>query len=382
MKYYLIAGEASGDLHGANLMKELRKYDTQAEFRFWGGDKMASAGGADNLARHYKTTSFFGFTEVIMNLGTILRQLKECKSDVRRYAPDVLILIDYPGFNFKMAKFAHGIGIKTFYYISPKVWAWKESRVKLIRKYVDRLFIIFPFETEYFRKRGIEAIFEGNPLADVVDEQMRALPSRKDFVASNCLDPQKKIIALLAGSRKSEIEYNLPFMVELSKRFTDYQFVLAGVPWLDKSLYDKILDGSQVKLLCDKTYPLLAYSEAAVVTSGTATLETALIGTPELVCYRSNAISVWIAYKLVKIRFISLVNLIMDREVVRELIQNDMTIKNATAELEAILPGGSKVERMRSDFEQLRETVGGPGASERFAKRMVRILKNQECSGK
>lgn len=377
MRYYLIAGEASGDLHGSNLIKGLKKSDPQAEFRFWGGDKMVEQTSPEALACHYKSASFFGLTEVIMNLRTILLQLRECRCDVLNFNPDVLILIDYPGFNFKMAKFAHNVGITTFYYISPKVWAWKESRVKLIRKYVDKLFIIFPFEVEYFAKRSIDAVYQGNPLVDAVEQQRKSLPSCTQFIAENSLDPNREIVALLAGSRSTEIRYNLPFMVELSRMFPDYQFVVGGVSWLERELYDIILAGSDVKYVKDKTYALLSSAVAAVVTSGTATLETALIGTPEVVCYRSNKVSVYIGKLLVKIKFVSLVNLIMDREVVRELIQGDMTMENAAGELRAILPQGNKREGMLADFEVLRQKVGGNGASDRFAQMMVNILKNR-----
>jgi lipid-A-disaccharide synthase len=375
MKYYIIAGEASGDLHGANLMKGLLKSDADAHFRFWGGDSMAEVGGAENLAKHYKATSFFGITEVIKNIRTVLSQLDECKRDVEAFAPDVLICIDYPGFNLKVAKFAKEHGIKVFYYISPKVWAWKEGRVAKLKRYVDKLFIIFPFEIEYFRQRGIEAIYEGNPLMDSVEERRAGLPPREEFIKENNLE-DKPIIALLAGSRASEIKNNLPFMAELSTRFPAYQFVLAGVPWLERRLYDEILSGSGVKFVCNKTYETLSFAEAAVVTSGTATLEAALIGTPEVVCYKTDGLSARVGKLLIKVKFISLVNLIMDREVVRELIQWDMTMPNAEAELGAILPGGNKRETMLADFAALRRTVGEAGASERFAARMVALITN------
>ena len=378
MRYYLIAGEASGDLHGANLMKGLLKSDPEAEFRFWGGDRMAAVGGARNLARHYKTASFFGFTDVVRHLSEVMRQLKECKLDVADYRPDVLILIDYPGFNFKIAKFAHKFGIRIFYYISPKVWAWKEGRVKLIRKYVDRLFVIFPFETDYFREKGIDAIYEGNPLVDEVEEKRAQMLPREEFFAQNGIPDDKPVVALLAGSRRSEIRHNLPFMVELSRRFPQYRFVIAGVPWIDRAVYDAIIGSSDAGFVCDQTYGMLSYAEAAVVTSGTATLETALIGTPEMVCYRADKFSMNIARVVVKIRFISLVNIIMDREVVRELIQWDMKMPKAEAELKAILPGGEKHEKMLADFGELRRMVGGPGASDRFAARMVEILKEEK----
>lgn len=378
MRYYIIVGEASGDLHGANLMKGLLEADPSAEFRFWGGDRMAAVGGEKNLARHYKTASFFGLSEVIANIRTIFRQMSECRADVVEYTPDVLILIDYPGFNLKMARFAKGVGIRTFYYISPKVWAWKESRVKNIRKYVDQLFIIFPFEIEYFRKRGIEAIYEGNPLADVVEQQLSELPLRAEFVASQGLSADRPIVALLCGSRRSEVQFNLPFMVNLAGQFPDYQFVVGGVSWLDRGLYDQIIGSSDVKYVRDQTYPLLAYSQAAIVTSGTATLETALIGTPEIVCYRGSALTMWVGRILVKVRFLSLVNLILDREVVPELIQQEMNMVNAKAKLNSILPGGNKRETMLADFELLRQAVGGAGASRRFATRMVEMLKKEK----
>lgn len=378
MRYYLIAGEASGDMHGANLMKGILKADPQAEFRFWGGDKMAEVGGAENLGRHYKTASFFGLAEVAAHLPEIFRQIRECKRDVKEYNPDVLILIDYPGFNFRIAKYAHNIGIRTYYYISPKVWAWNESRVKRIRKDVDRLFIIFPFETEYFRKKGIETVFEGNPLVDVLEEEKQKMPSKEEFFRQNGIPEDKPLVALLSGSRKTELKYNLPFMVELARLFPEYSFVVGGVRWLDRAMYDKEIKGSPVKYLCDQTYPLVRYADAAVVTSGTATLETALLNTPEMVCYRKDKLSMNIGKLLVKVPYISLVNLIMGREVVRELVQWDMTLPNAQEELKAIMPGGSKREKMLADFDDLRRVIGAPGASERFGAKMVELLKSEK----
>ena len=378
MKYYLIAGEASGDLHGANLMKGLLKSDPQAEFRFWGGDRMAAVGGRQGLAKHYRDASFFGIGEIVRNLRTVLSQIEECKRDVAAYAPDVLILIDYPGFNFRMACFAHEQRLcPVFYYISPKVWAWKERRVKRIRQWVDQLFIIFPFEIDYFAKRGIRAIYEGNPLMDAIAERCAAMPSREEFLRANGLE-ERPTIALLAGSRRSEVRNNLPFMVELARRMPDFQFVLAAVSWLDRSIYDQLLAGSSIRVVCDKTYEALRYADAAVVTSGTATLETALIGTPEVVCYKTDALTVAAGRMLLKIPYISLVNLVMDKEVVRELIQNDMTVENAEAELRAILPGGAKHDRVEADYARLCEVIGGAGASDRFAARMVAILRGEE----
>ena len=377
MKYYIIAGEASGDLHGSNLMKGILKADPKVEFRFWGGDRMAEVGGVENLVKHYKQTSFFGVTEVLKNLRTIFGQLKECKDDLVAYGPDVLICVDYPGFNFKVARFAHGKGIRTFYYISPKVWAWKERRVERIRKYVDKLFIIFPFEIDYFKQKGIEALYEGNPIMDSIAQTLAQVPSREEFCKQNGLS-NEPIVALLAGSRASEVKRNLAFMTALAERFPEHQFVVAGVSWLDRGLYDKFLAGSRVKFVTDQTYGLLRYAEGAVVCSGTATLETALIGTPEVVCYRMDEFSYRVARAFVKIGFISLVNIIMKREVVRELIQHDMTVENAATELKAIMKGGEKHDRMMTDYAELQTVVGGEGASDRFAARMVAILKGEE----
>lgn len=376
MKYYLIAGEPSGDLHGANLMRGLQQADPDARFRFWGGDRMAAAGGAENLVKHYRETSFFGIVQVIANLRTIRRQMRFCQKDIAAYAPDVLILVDYPGFNMKMARFAHERGIRTFYYIAPKVWAWREHRVEAIRRYVDRLFIIFPFEREYFPRKGIEPLFEGNPLVDALEQRLPMLPSPQEFRSRHNLD-QRPIVALLAGSRRSEIAANLPLMVRLAARFPDRQFVVTGVSWLDRSVYDRCLRGSGVRYVCDQTYETLHAAEAAVVTSGTATLETALLGVPEVVVYRT----LWIQTKLrpyvLKVPYVSLVNLNLGRESVREIIQSSLDETVAERELRAILTGGAARERMLRDFDELRAVIGGPGASERFARRMVELLKTR-----
>ena len=370
MRYYLIAGEPSGDLHGANLIKGLLKADPEAEFRFWGGDLMAAAGDRDNLRKHYNETSFFGIVQVVKNLGTIRRQMRECQSDVAEFAPDVLILVDYPGFNMKMARWAKEHGIRTFYYIAPKVWAWREWRVKAIRKYVDRLFIIFPFERTYFPKHGIEPVFEGNPLVDAIESRRASLPTPDEFRRRNGLD-ERPIIALLAGSRRGEIRANLPLMALLSKRFPEHQFVVAGVAWIDRALYDQYMAGSDIRYVCDQTYETLAAAEAAVVTSGTATLETALLGIPEAVVYRTVWWQVWLRPYVLKVPWVSLVNLNLGREAVAELIQSDLSVERAEQELRAIVAGGSKREKMLADFDCLRTVIGGPGASERFAARMV-----------
>ena len=373
MKYYLIAGEPSGDLHGANLIEGLRKADPEAQFRFWGGDRMAAAGGAANLAKHYRETSFFGIVQVLKNLRTIKRQMLECQADVAAFAPDVLILVDYPGFNMKMARWAKEHGIRTFYYIAPKVWAWREWRVKAIRKYVDRLFIIFPFERTYLPKHGIEPVFEGNPLVDAIESRRASLPTPDEFRRRNGLD-ERPIIALLAGSRRGEIRANLPLMALLSKRFPEHQFVVAGVAWIDRALYDQYMAGSDIRYVCDQTYETLAAAEAAVVTSGTATLETALLGIPEAVVYRTVWWQVWLRPYVLKVPWVSLVNLNLGREAVAELIQSDLSVERAEQELRAIVAGGAKREKMLADFDCLRTVIGGPGASDRFAARMVEEL--------
>ena len=374
MKYFLIAGEPSGDLHGANLIKGLRKADPAAEFRFWGGDLMAAAGGAQNLRKHYRETSFFGVVQVLRNLGTIRRQMRECREEVAAWQPDVLILVDYPGFNMKMARWAHARGIRTFYYIAPKVWASREGRIRALRRDVDRLFVIFPFECDYFPRHGIEPLFEGNPLVDALEARRAALPTPEEFRRRNGLDP-RPIIALLAGSRRSEIRKNLPLMARLAQRFEGWQFVVAGVSWLDRALYEEAAAGSGIRYVCDQTYEVLLAAEAAVVTSGTATLETALLGTPEVVVYRLPAIEYRCMPLVVRCPWISLVNLNLGRESVAEVLQSGLDTARAERELRAILPGGEKRERMLADFRELRTVIGGPGASDRFAARMVALLR-------
>lgn len=373
MKYYIIAGEPSGDLHGANLMKGLKKADPEAEFRFWGGDKMAEVGGRENLVRHYREASFFGFVQVVSNLRTIFRQMDDCRRDIDAWQPDAVVLIDYPGFNLKIAKFAHERGLKVFYYIAPKVWAWKERRVKQLRKYVDRLFIIFPFERDYFRGKGIEPVFCGNPLTDAIAQRAAMLPSREAFCRDNGLDG-RPIVALLAGSRRAEIKDNLPGMVALSRRFPSHRFVVAGVSWLERSIYDDILNGSDVAYVCDRTYELLNVAEAAVVTSGTATLETALMNIPEMVVFKVP----WLYEKLkpcfLKIPFVSLVNINLGREAVREMVTCRLDLDAAAGELSSILEGGAKRGRMLADFAELRGIIGEAGASDRFAEKMVEEL--------
>lgn len=371
MKYYLIAGEASGDLHASNLMRGIKKNDSNAEFRYFGGDLMKAQGGT--LVKHYRDMAFMGFVEVLMNLRSISKNLKACKEDLIAYKPDVVILVDYPGFNLRIARFAKESGLKVFYYIAPKVWAWNESRVKLLKNYVDQLFIIFPFEIEYFRKHSIEPIFEGNPSIDAIAFKMNKEQTFDEFTKQNNL-PSKPIIALVAGSRKQEIKYNLPQMLKMVAKFPDYQFVIAGAPSLNLSVYQKYIKDTPVTIVYNQTYQLFKLSTLALVTSGTATLESALINTPEVVCYKGGFFSMLIAWIVIKVKYISLVNLNMNREVVTELKQYDLNSTRLFKEVSLILPGSSRREEMLNDFDKLREVLGGEGASERVGARVVSLL--------
>ena len=367
MKYYLVAGEASGDLHGANLMKALKHQDSDAQFRYYGGEKMQGEGG--ELRKHYADMAFMGFTEVLLNLRTILKNMKACKSDVLAYRPDVLILIDFPGFNMKIAEFAQQQGIKVCYYISPKVWAWNQKRVLKIKKTVDRMFCILPFEVDFYREWGMDVDYVGNPL---LDEIAKFSPDPQ-FKQKHQLD--KEIIALLPGSRKQEIERLLPDMLSITGSFPDYHFVVAAAPNFNAAYYEQFIGDKNVKLVFGKTYDLLHVAKAAVVASGTATLETALFHVPQVVVYRGGAISIAIARMLVKIRFISLVNLIMDKELVKELIQQDCNTKNITAEISRILQGSGR-ELMLEEYCKLSDKMGNPGASERTAALILAYLKS------
>lgn len=365
MKYYIIAGEASGDLHGSNLMKELKIKDPNAEFRFWGGDLMQQQGGT--LVKHYKDLAFMGFSEVIMNLKTILNNIKICKKDIQNYQPDAVILVDYPGFNLRIAEFVKQLGIKVYYYISPQIWAWKTGRVHKIKKFVDKMFVILPFEKDFYAKYDYEVDFVGHPLLDA----MKDLPELdlEKFKSEHGLD-DRKVIALLPGSRKQEIKVKLPIMLSVEKDFPEFQFVVAGAPSLDLDFYKEIC-GNNIKIISNKTYDLLRISEAALVTSGTATLETALLNIPEVVCYKGSRISYEIGKRVVKyIKFISLVNLIMDKEVVKELIQQELNTKNLKSELTKILTE-PKRSQVLNDYKDLREKLGGPGASKRTAELIV-----------
>lgn len=368
MKYYIIAGEASGDLHGSNLMKALKQKDAHAEFRFWGGDLMQKQSGT--IVKHYRDLAFMGFLEVAMNLRTILNNIKFCKEDIKNNKPDVLILIDYPGFNLRIAKFAKELGIKVVYYISPQLWAWKEGRVEIIRKYVDEMMVILPFEEDFYKKHGVHSHFVGHPLLDAIST-LREIRT-EDFKKENGLN-EKEIIALLPGSRKQEVEKMLEIMLSVRPHFKDYQFVIAGAPSLPKEFYQKYVDDN-VHFVSNRTYDLLRCSKAALVTSGTATLETALLNIPEVVCYRGSRISYAIAKRLVKnISYISLVNLIMDREVVKELIQNDLTTPNLVNELNKMLNGETR-NKVLKEYSLLREKLGGKGASDNAADVILKMI--------
>jgi lipid-A-disaccharide synthase len=353
MKYYIIAGEASGDLHGSNLIKELAKLDTSAHFRCWGGDKMKEQGG--ELVKHYRELAFMGFTEVLMNLRTIFRNLAFCKEDILQYKPDTLILIDYPGFNLRIAKWAKQQGIKVIYYISPQVWAWKENRVKSMKQCIDKMLVILPFEKDYFKtKWDWEVEYVGHPLDEVI--QMHKAQGASEQLSD------KPIIALLPGSRKQEILKKLPVMLEVSRSFPQYQFIVAKAPGASESFYNELLkDHANVSYVADKTYDLLLQSKAALVTSGTATLETALFGVPEVVCYKGSYLSYQIGKRLVKVKYISLVNLIMDKLVVKELIQDDLTVENLKKELTDLLTNEPLKANLQKDYAALRQILSEGG---------------------
>ncbi|NTS43690.1 lipid-A-disaccharide synthase [Flavisolibacter sp. BT320] len=385
MKYYLIAGEASGDLHGSNLIKELKKRDKEADIRCWGGDLMEAAGGT--VVKHYRDLAFMGFIEVVMNLRTIMANLQFCKKDIVAFSPDVVVLIDYPGFNLRIAKWAKVSGLKVIYYISPQVWAWKESRVKGIRQWVDKMLVILPFEKAFYEGWDYKVDYIGHPLVQVVEEAI----AEKTGVPLRCFQPAnkntvdmpsaewegKELVALLPGSRKQEITVKLPVMLEAAKAFPAYQFTIAQAPGQPLSFYEELTAGYQnvAIALSGQTYTLLTKAKAALVTSGTATLETALFGVPQVVCYKGSAISYQIARRLVKIKYISLVNLIMDKPVVKELIQGELTVANIRAELEAILHNENRIGQMKADYRELKSILQKEGnASARAAQEIVGFL--------
>jgi lipid-A-disaccharide synthase len=367
MKYYIIAGEASGDLHGSNLVKELLKVDEQALIRCWGGDKMQAAGG--QLVKHYRELAFMGFTEVLMNLRTIFRNIAFCKQDILHWKPDSLVLIDYPGFNLRIAEWAKSQGIKVIYYISPQVWAWKENRVKMMKRCIDKMIVILPFEQKYFKdKWNWNVEYVGHPLIEAI-EAHRATTDRSAI-------SDKPVIALLPGSRKQEISIKLPIMLAVSRKFPDYQFVVAKAPGVEESFYDGLMvQYNNVSYVSNRTYDLLSEAKAAMVTSGTATLETALFHVPEVVCYKGSPISYQIAKRVIKVKFISLVNLIMDRLVVKELIQNQLTPENLVVELQQLLSDNARIAQLKSDYEELDALLGKGGhASAKAAQSIYNFL--------
>lgn len=395
-RLYIIAGEASGDLHGGNLVRALfqasgagagagagaspeapvasipsgrptvAKGAGALQVRAWGGDRMAAAGA--EVVKHYRELAFMGFTQVIMNLRTILRNIDTCKADIEAFKPDALILIDYPGFNLRIAEWAHAKGIPVHYYISPQVWAWKKGRVHTIKKVVDRMYVILPFEKPWYANYGMDVEFVGHPLLDAIEQEGRnpltALPG----------DDGRPVVALLPGSRRQEIARMLPLMVEVARRFPKQRFVMAAAPSVPDAVYTEGIGTAPITLVKGRTYDVLRTARAALVTSGTATLETALFGVPEVVCYSGSALNVWIAKRLVDIKFISLVNLIMDREVVRELIQSELTVESLSKELEDLLADGPYRQRMVQALSQLREQLGGPGASAKVASAVWKSL--------
>ena len=368
MKYYIIVGEASGDLHASNLIKEIKKIDAKAEIRAWGGDLMEAEGA--HIVKHYRDLAFMGFIEVLFNLTTVLRNISFCKKDLIDFQPDILILVDYPGFNLRIAEFAHARGIKVNYYISPQVWAWKKGRVKTIKKVVNKMLVILPFEKDFYKKYGMDVAFVGHPLLDAI--QTEALADL-DFRDEHNLDP-RPIVALLPGSRKQEISRLLNVMLSVVPSFPDYQFVIAGAPSMDESFYNSITGESQVKIVKGQTYRLLQNATAALVTSGTATLETALWGVPEVVCYKANGLSYFIAKRIVDIKYISLVNLIMDREVVKELIQNNLTVDNLKKELQELLTDEKRQQTLKNDYAALKNILQkGGNASANAAKIIISV---------
>lgn len=372
MKYYIIAGEASGDLHASNLVREIALLDNHARFRGWGGDLMQKQGV--ELVRHIRELAFMGFLEVVSHLPRILGNLKFCEKDILEFDPDVLILVDYPGFNLRISRFAASKGIRVFYYISPQLWAWKSSRVKTIKETVEHMFVILPFEQEFYRKYGVNTDFPGHPLLDVIHEGMK-LKDRKSFLRENELE-DKPLIALLPGSRKMEIRNMLSVMLDLIPLFPDHRFVIAAAPSLPEDFYSSLALNTKVSVVSGQTYDLLNNSVAALVTSGTATLETALMNVPQIVCYRGNAISFEIARRIVKVDYISLVNLIAGRPVVKELIQSDFNKENLGMELKMLLQPPNQ-STLLEGYSQVRDMLGGRGASGRAAAKMVQYLMNK-----
>ena len=388
MKYYIIAGEASGDLHGSNLMKGIYAEDPQADIRFWGGDNMVAAWKdgevqSTGLVRHYKEGAVMGFIEVLAKAGKLMQNVKFCKQDILNWNPDVVILIDYPGFNFKIAEFAHKAGFKVFYYIAPKVWASREGRIKKLKKYVDRLFIVFPFEKPYFDSKGVEYIYKGNPLVDAVDNSAAMTEKREDFLRRCNLD-DSPFIAMLAGSRKNEISTMMPVLTEFASKmhslpeYAGYQFIIAGAPARSIEDYSAWLNeenSKYIKILFGQTQSIIRHAEAGVINSGTASLETALFGTPQVVGYITNPITYWLAKKVIKIKYISLGNLIVDRLAFKEFIQHDCNADMLVTEIRELIENQERRNAMLAEYAEIRSLLGGTGASAAVAKAMIEELK-------
>jgi lipid-A-disaccharide synthase len=373
MKYYLIAGEASGDLHGSNLIRGIRKSDPQAQIRAWGGDLMQEHGA--DIVKHYKETAVMGYWSVIKSLKKIKGNLDYCKKDIIDFNPDVVIFIDYPGFNLRIAKFAKENGFKTFYYIAPKIWAWKTFRIKSIKKYIDRLYSILPFEVDFYKAWNYEIEYVGNPLLDAIDTQLNRTEIFDDFAKRHNIE-HKPVIALLPGSRRQEIKFLLPMMLRMEREFPQYQFLISAAPGIKDDFYDKFITDAQ-KLIKKDTYQLLKHADAAIVASGTAALETALIGTPQVAVYKvtGGILSQIIGRIVIKVKWATLVNLIMQKEIIKELLQKDFTFKKLKYELTAILPGGEKRETLLKNYRELNKKMGNTGASVRAAESMVKRLK-------
>lgn len=375
MKYYIIAGEASGDMHGANLMHNLLKFDPDAEFRFFGGNMMQNIGGT--LVKHYRDLSYMGIWEVLKNIKTISNNLSLCKKDIIKFNPDVIILIDYAGFNLRIAKFAKSHNLKVYYYILPKLWAWGKSRIRKIRKFIDKLFVILPFEVKFYKQFSIDVEFFGNPLVDEIEKDSSHSVSYKEFITRNDLS-EKPIIALLAGSRKQEIDRCLPKMAEIIKYYPDYQFVVAGVTSIDQESYNKFILDKDIRIIYDQTYPLLTKSFAAVITSGTATLEAALFNVPQVVIYKTSPFTFYfgqllILLRVIHIKFFSLVNIILEKEAVKELLQFNLT-ENIKKELDNILFNNKHREEMIKNYKELKNNIGKPEVSKRVAEKIVNSL--------
>ena len=379
MRYYIIAGEASGDLHGANLMKGLLRHDPSCGIRFWGGGKMAAVGGT--LVKDYRDNAVMGFVEVLSHLGSILRNLRFCKEDILQYRPDAVILIDYPGFNLKIARFAHERGFKVFYYIPPKVWARGESRIQLLKRYVDKVFIIFPFEVEYFKAKGVDAIYNGNPLVDNIGSTPSVHMSREDFLRSHSLtDDGRPLLAFLAGSRRMEVDYLMPRIVRTAailKERTDgrFRFLLAAAPSIDPEYYGKYIGDSGIEIIQNDTYGVLSHSEAAVISSGTASLEAAIIGTPQVVCYGMNPITYFLARLVVRLDTISLANMILGRHIFKELLQGDCTPEHIADEVLRMTDDRAYRSRMIKDYDDMRAMLGERGSAERTAADIEQLIK-------